>query len=295
MDNEKYLELKEKVVHGDFKLPMEIYTGEFRNNFDLYLHWHKEMEFIYINSGKGELYLDLNFYEVEEGDFILIKKGAIHYVIGDRVCILKYQAMVFDLDLLQNPLLDFCQLNFIEPILKDELHLIPIIKKDNKGYEDILDCFNKITNSYYRKGFGFQLEIKGLFFLIFFKIFSNGYAEKASENIPQKNMKLDKIKEVISYIQTHYNEAISIKKLAEIAEYSEYHFIRFFKLQTGRTCVEFINLLRVEKAANLLVTTKNSVTDIAYDVGFGDVSYFIKIFKKYFKVSPREFRKNHLT
>ena len=247
MDNKKYLELKEN-IDGDFELPMDIYVGEFVNNFDLYLHWHNEMEFIYVKGGKGTLYLDLDSYDVEEGDFIIIKKGSLHYITDDRTSLLKYEAMVFDLNILQNLLLDFCQLNFIDPILKDNLHLTTIIKKSENGYDNILNYFNKITNSYYRKDLGFQLESKGLFFLLFFEIFNKGYAKKASENIINKNKKLDKIKEVISYIQSHYNETISIKKLASIAKYSEYHFVRFFKLQTGKTCTEFINSVRVKKS-----------------------------------------------
>jgi len=291
MKSKDYLELKEKVNHGDFQLPMNIYVGEFRNFFALYLHWHDEMEFIYIKQGKGTLYLDLEFYDIHEGDFILIKKDSLHYVIGDKISILKYEAVVFDLDMLKNPLFDYCQLEFIEPMIKNELHLAPIIKKCNNGYEVIMDYYNKIVKSYLKKEFGYQLEIKGLLFLLFFQIFNNKYAERINADSLNKNKKLDIIKKLIQYIKAHYNEPITVKELANIAEYSEYHFIRFFKAQTGKTCTQFINSVRLEEAARLLVTTKLSITEIAYEVGFGDVSYFIKIFKKQFSDSPSNYRK----
>ncbi|MDZ5001201.1 helix-turn-helix domain-containing protein, partial [Clostridium perfringens] len=138
-------------------------------------------------------------------------------------------------------------------------------------------------------------EIKGELFLIFSTIFKEGYV---SLNVSSENysdlIKVGKLKEVIKYIQTNYKNPITIKELADIAQYSEYHFLRFFKSQTGKTCTQYINYFRIQKATLLLFNTNLSITEIAYEVGFGDVSYFIKTFKKFLSISPTKYRKTNL-
>ena len=69
-----------------------------------------------------------------------------------------------------------------------------------------------------------------------------------------------------------------------------YHFMRFFKKYTGKTCIQFIKNYRLEKAYNLLKNTDLPVTQISFDVGFSNVSYFIRSFKEKYKVTPKELR-----
>lgn len=293
MDNKKYLQLKEKVNHGNLQLPMELYKGDFNNKCDYYPHWHDEMELLYVAQGSGNIHIDLNTYNIDTGDFIIIPKGALHYVNWDKTTKIKYSVLVFNLSMLETSDLDFCQINFINPLVQNELHIKNIIKPSDLGYSVILNYFNNIVENYTNKNFGFQLELKGFFFLLFFNLFNKGYIIKTTnKTISNENMKIKKIKKVINHIQLNYKNSISVKELAEIAQYSDYHFIRFFKEYTGKTCMEFINSFRVQKATDLIINTNLSITEIAYEVGFGDVSYFIKTFKKYFNTSPNNFRKD---
>ena len=99
-----------------------------------------------------------------------------------------------------------------------------------------------------------------------------------------------KIKDVIKYIENNYRNDINITTLANICHYNEYHFMRFFKKYTGKTCIQFIKNYRLEKAYNLLKNTDLPVTQISFDVGFSNVSYFIRSFKEKYKVTPKELR-----
>lgn len=288
--------LKEKISHGTTLFPMNIYSGEFSsNNFNLYLHWHNEMEFIYIKSGEGNVYIDMNLYNICKGDFIMIRKDALHYLINRADYTLQYESIVFDLKLLQSSVIDYCQMNFITPLLTNNINLITIIKPTDLGYLSIISYFNKIIESFRKQNLAFQLEIKGFFLCLFSEIFSNDYISSNSSNIETENKKVLKLKKVINYININYNKPISIKDLAVIADYSEYHFIRFFKTETGKTCVDFINSFRIEKASNLLKNTTLSVTEISFEVGYENVSYFIKLFKKFFGLSPSVYRKSYLS
>ena len=64
--------------------------------------------------------------------------------------------------------------------------------------------------------------------------------------------------------------------------------MRFFKKYKGKTCIQFIKNYRLEKAYNLLKNTDLPVTQISFDVGFSNVSYFIRSFNEKYKVTPKE-------
>ena len=100
----------------------------------------------------------------------------------------------------------------------------------------------------------------------------------------------DKIKIILNYINEHFAEDISINTLATLCDYSEYHFMRFFKKHIGLTCIQYINNLRLEKASILLTSSNMPITNISLDVGFDNLSYFNKLFKRKYKLTPKEFR-----
>ncbi|WP_066894966.1 AraC family transcriptional regulator [Clostridium nigeriense] len=292
MDNLSYLNLKEQVNHGNIQLPMEIYPVEYRSSSDFYSHWHDEMEFIYVLNGSSEICIDFKIFKISTGDFIIIPKGAIHYMVDNTNIRISYIALVFNLSLIEGNSLDFSQINFINPILQNKLFFNNIITCKDSSYDNIVNAFKSLVDCYKYKGYGYQLAIKSYLFTIFHLFFKEGYIDANIEKENYNNLiKIEKLKEVIKYIQTNYKSHISIKDLSNIAKYSEYHFLRFFKNETGKTCTQYINNFRIEKASLLLANTDLSITDIAYEVGFGDVSYFIKTFKKQMSISPTKYRK----
>ena len=102
----------------------------------------------------------------------------------------------------------------------------------------------------------------------------------------------DKVKLVLNYIHDNYSNNISINTLANICDYSEYHFMRFFKKHIGMTCIQYINNYRLEKASLLLNSTSKPIMDISLEVGFDNLSYFNKLFKNKYNLTPKEFRSN---
>lgn len=99
-----------------------------------------------------------------------------------------------------------------------------------------------------------------------------------------------RIRETLLYIKNHLDEAVNIDILASIAFLSKDHYIRLFKRMTGKTPVQYMTKLRIEKAEVLLTTSSRSIKDIAACVGFEDHSYFIRIFRKILGITPRQYR-----
>lgn len=97
---------------------------------------------------------------------------------------------------------------------------------------------------------------------------------------------------VIEYINNHLGEEIDLEKLAEISHFSPYHFHRIMKAFLHESLGAFIVRTRIETAARLLRYSTMSVSDIAYQIGYGSPSSLSKIFKQFYGISPNEYRNN---
>lgn len=99
-----------------------------------------------------------------------------------------------------------------------------------------------------------------------------------------------RIKDVIDYINTNYKDDCSLKELASIANMSSFHFIRMFKLSTGKTPYEYLLDERVDRVKYLLANKNLTIMAICLECGFNNVSNFIRTFKKRVGCTPSEYR-----
>ena len=115
---------------------------------------------------------------------------------------------------------------------------------------------------------------------------------KTAENKRLEKEYLSRINKVIDYIEINIDKQFSLEELASVASFSKYHFHRIFYGVTGETPFNFIQRLRLERAASLLsIPSNESITEIAYRSGFTDISIFSRNFKLRFEKSPTQFRK----
>jgi len=100
-----------------------------------------------------------------------------------------------------------------------------------------------------------------------------------------------RVRDVAALIDRDYAEPLSLGEMASLASLSRYHFIRAFRSVTGETPRQYLIGARLRAAADRLLDTRESVTEIAFGVGFNDVSHFNATFRTAFGASPRGFRR----
>lgn len=99
------------------------------------------------------------------------------------------------------------------------------------------------------------------------------------------------VEEIIQYIHEHYNESISLESLAELWNYSIQYLSKQFKPRTGRSPIEYVIQAWVAKAKQLIIRTDATGQEIASSVGYSEVFYFTRLFKKQVGMTPRQYKK----
>ena len=94
---------------------------------------------------------------------------------------------------------------------------------------------------------------------------------------------------VLKYIESHYNDELSLQEIAGLANVSPQYFSRLFREKMGMTYVDYLTKIRINKAVELLKYSNKSIQEIGYEVGYRDPNYFSRVFKKTTGVSPKEY------
>ena len=151
----------------------------------------------------------------------------------------------------------------------------------------LIKYFTDLVDIWDERGSNCQLKLRSIFLNILYEVSHQKMLQQSN------SVTLQCIEQVKSHIRKYYNRQHTLDSLSDMAGLHPNYFGSVFKKYTGKTPVEYINLVRVEKAAELL-GIGYSATKAAAFAGFSDPFYFSKVFKKIKGASPRDYRKTPL-
>ena len=96
----------------------------------------------------------------------------------------------------------------------------------------------------------------------------------------------------MKYVENHYGERLTIETMAAVSGFSQSHFMKFFKNTMGVSFIEYLNDYRLTMAARLLLASSDAIVAISAECGFENLSYFNRMFRRKYGVTPSEYRKN---
>ncbi|WP_339277343.1 AraC family transcriptional regulator [Paenibacillus sp. FSL W8-0426] len=286
--------LREDRIHGNAMYPVSVYPDIQQLNGDSILdcHWHDEMEFTMMIHGSAVFQIDMNTVEVQAGEAIFVNRGEIHagYLKGEDPCV--FSSIVFNPELLGSRTFDAVQEKFIGPLMHKTLVPPCHIKSDEAWGQEILLYLQRIFAEHEQGSDTCEMTTKALLYLIFARMFEHMKPAPLKSAVPTgSHDKIERLKSVLGYIHRRYPEPLKLKELADEANMSEGHFCRFFKQMVQKSPVDYINYYRVQQACYQLENTDHKIVDIAMDVGFEHLSYFITTFKKHKNITPSQYRK----
>lgn len=281
----RYLAGHERLVRGTFDFPIELYyVDENHPRYEMPLHWHMEHELILILQGTFTMLADGKTIELKKGDSMMLAEGTLHGGMPDH-CI--YECVVFDLEQFLPPL-SVCG-ERIGKLREQGSALTYVFREGTEGAKIVSSLFQAMETE--QKGYEFSTT--GLLWQLLGLMLEKDLFQHSQGKTQGKGF--SKIKPVLQLIRSNYADALTLRDLARKAAMEPKYFCRVFRQLTGKTPVEYLNYYRVECAAELLCMTDHSVTEIALECGFNDVSYFNRLFRRQKGASAREYRKQHQT
>jgi len=280
----KYLGYKENRVHGTINFPFEFYqVTPLHLRYNMVHHWHNEHELIRVTSGSLLLNIDGNEFNAKAGDIVFLNEGMVHSGVPTNC---NYDCLLFDMrSLLKNN--HICNKE-IYKIVNHEINVqLHFCESMGEVYQILQEMFRNMRD----KKEGYQFKVQGSLYYFLGSVKENKYYENVSTIAPKNKRKLCKLKKVLSYIELNYSSSITLDDLARCANMNSRYFCRFFKAMAHKTPIEYLNYYRIECACEQISITDKNITDIAFDCGFNELSYFIKVFKKIKNVTPYQFLK----
>ena len=289
IDQKHYEIYQETKAHSSPEFPYNIYVCSIPLDFPrVPLHWHNDMELVVIKKGEGIVGVNLVSYEVEAGDVVFILPGQLHSITQKGKAVMEYENIIFKIDMLKSVGMDICDTQCIQPLFTGDLDLQPLMNKKCNYYAAVVPLIEQIDRMCNVRPVGYQLAVKGFLFQIFFQIITNTSVHSLHAG---RIKSLDKVKQVLAYIEENYSRPITIEEIAQVCHYSKSHFMKFFKENMGMGFIQYLNEHRLEVASQMLLKTSDNILDIAEKTGFENLSYFNRMFKRKYGVTPGQFRK----
>ena len=262
------------------------------NEFPARPHWHHYVELIYLIEGNIIATVNEKEYYLNEGDMILFYRGDIHSLSATTYNRALFSGIKFDTARLTVNAGPTPKLTTMLMAARDQGARICFREAENKAY-DFRSCFRECLEEYNTGGLGYDVAIHSRLCLLFLDIIRIWQREGISFTNLTEYVSDDEltIRSILEYIDLHLDENLRVEDLAKRCNMSYSHFAKCFRELYGRSCKEHLDILRVEKAEEMLRFTDYSLNDISQELGFSDCSHFIRVFKSHKGVTPGSIRK----
>ena len=259
------------------------------DNATVQWHWHPAVELFYMESGTLEYTTPNGTWIFPAGTGGLINSNVLHM---SKVIPSEEESIqllhIFETDFLSGGQGNRIDTKYVHPLTSaSEIEVISLFPENTEQaiiLRKIRAIFDLNENDW-----AYEFNLRQQLTDVWLQLFemSRLIIDKESTKKHTDN----KVKEMMAYIHTHYQENITVEQLASIANVSKRVCFRLFQDNIHMTPLEYMTNYRLRKASAMLTETTESITQIAYNSGIGSSSYFGKMFREHFGCTPVQFRK----
>lgn len=257
------------------------------SNFAASSHWHNDVEFSIILSGRMSYNINGTVHIIEQGDGLFVNSRQLHsnFSVDGTDC--EYICVLL------NPIL-LCANQFLEktcviPVISNDAFQYSILHRDTLWKAELLTDVHRIYQICIKPEKASDLLIQSLFFHIWSILYV--HMPDAAQPPVRSDNRLSVLREMIGFLQKHYCEKITLSDIAAAGKVCQSNCCVIFREYLHQTPIQYLIDYRLNKSADLLKNTSMSITEIALASGFAGVSYYAETFRKYFGRSPTEYRK----
>jgi AraC family transcriptional activator of pobA len=246
------------------------------------LHRHDFFFILVLEKGKGNHEIDFTSYEICDHSVFFMRPGQVHQLT------LKAGSVGF--------LMEF-NTEFYSPHDKVSSQLLRKVSTKNLCQLDadrvkkLLAILTSIFQEFTDQQEGYDEVIKANLGIFFIELVRHRQNRESPSNKDTQYTQ-ERLEEFLALIETHISTQKQVSQYANSLNLSTYQLNAIAKASLGKTCSELINEYIILESKRYLLATSNQITQIAYHLGYDDISYFIRFFKKHTGYSPETFRQN---
>ncbi|WP_059051145.1 helix-turn-helix transcriptional regulator [Paenibacillus senegalimassiliensis] len=282
-------QLRELATHGSPQFPIQYYlddTDEFPH-YSINRHWHEELEFAIVQEGKVKYLVGEDTVHLAQGEGIFVNSRVIHgYEAGGRALV---PNVVCSPEIISGSHQSVYQ-KFVYPIIYSHISCLRLsnqIDWQNEILQSLYHVFHLLNAREETKELDVQIELASIWRTLYLH-------QDDCMRSPQTSgfqTTQARLRMMLEFIYENYMERIRLSDIASAAKVSKSEALRCFKEGLHASPVDYLIGFRLNKARELLQTTEITVTEIASKVGFEEVGYFARMFKKTYGVTPKHVRR----
>lgn len=280
--------MMETIQHGSKEYPFHFYYDNLEL-FDFHCiewHWHTEFEFVYVETGTVYFGISEKQFALSEGQGVFINSKILHrYFSQEKAIVPNFVLMPVFLA----PQDSLIYQKYVLPIMVSPMEY-RIFSQDIPWQAQALSLMREMMAAQ-EKASDVELVSSYLIQKIWHILYQNTDVEHMGKKENYSASSQARLQLMMQYIHQKFAYNISLSDIADQAKVSKSTALNLFQRYLGISPVTYLVNYRLQEAAKLLASTEKKVTVISKDTGFDSVDYFCKAFKKYYKLTPTEYRK----
>ena len=273
---------------------IEVRTESFadmENQHDL-THWHGNVEVIRVVSDKMYCAINGEEHELQTDDICIINRRQIHriYRRGEDQC--TFQRLMIDPAMFAADRETYH--TYIVPLVTDEAFIHVHTKKGQPFTDLLLHLFDGITELQKAAPVAYELKIIALLFVLVQHLYQYYLSLKNREDF-LVNPDILLYRKITAFIYQNYAEKLTLEDIAAAGNVSKSKCCKLFREYASHTPIEFLNLYRLKISCERLQNTNDSIAAIAAACGFGQQSYYNRLFLREYGVTPKQYRESFRT
>ena len=278
---------RELVQHGSALFPIACYEENLKS-YSVAWHWHEEFE--YILAVKGPLAVDVSKARLvlQTGQGVFVNSGVFHAVEQAETGDALLHSGVFHPRLIGGMDTIFWQ-KLVHPLLQPGAPAFFLLDEADDGQKAVLCHLREVWDAVAKEVFDYENQaryhLSAAVHLLGMQC--EGGKTKVSQ---QEQIAAQRMKQMLRFVEEHFAEELDVERISDCVALSESACLRSFRQLLGITPIQYVKQFRVEKAAELLRSTRLKTGEIGLECGFSDGSYFIKTFREIKHCTPREYR-----
>jgi len=269
------------------RLEFPFYIKQITSKDDFSFKYRDLFQILYLTQGSIRYSTAGRTHRVSSKGLLFIPPGTgVHLILSDQIELTQIAFGQLFLDQIAIPTWDDLLLSKFSPDTA-------FLKKSGSTFllelapdSNISEVISQLLLEYQQKRDGFESMIRLKFMELLLILKRSESPQPVHDNKPSDK----KMDEIIDYIRSHYTDNFTLKEIAGLSGFNPSYFSRAFKHKAGIPLFEYVNNMRIRKACILLKRTDLSIIEIAYSVGYNNISFFNRYFRKIMKMSPREYR-----